>query len=372
MDERTRSILERAHALERISTDEALHLYLHAPLDALGEVADHLRRERTDPAVVTYLVDRNVNYTNLCVTDCLFCAFYRPMGHDEGYVLTKEEIATKVEELKAIGGTRILLQGGHNPDLRIDYYVGVLTHLAERFPEIQLDAFSPSEIDHLAGVEDTTMEKILETLSAAGMGGLPGGGAEILDDGIRGRISRKKIPAERWLEAMEIAQGIGLTTSATMVIGFGETAEQRIAHLARFRDHQDRARAAHGNGFTAFISWTFQRDNTAWGRIGDKKGWALGAAGEEYLRNVAIARIYLDCFANHQASWPTQGKDVARRALFFGCNDFGSTMMEENVVSAAGSRHRALTEMTILDEIRDAGFRPVQRDSNYGRVDSAE
>jgi len=372
MDDRTQDILSRARALERIDTDETLHLYREAPLDALGEIADHLRRERTDPAIVTYLVDRNINYTNFCVTDCLFCAFYRPMGSDEGYVLTKEEIARKVEALAAIGGTRILFQGGHHPDLRIGYYVEVLTFLTERFPEIQLDAFSPSEIDHIAKVEDTTMEEVLATLSAAGMRGLPGGGAEILDDGIRGRISRKKISAARWLEAMEIAQGLGLTTSATMVIGFGETVSQRIAHLERLRDHQDRARATHGNGFTAFISWTFTKENTAWGRIGEKKGWDLGAAGEEYLRNVAVARIYLDCFANHQASWPTQGREIARRALRFGCNDFGSTMMEENVVSAAGSRHRALSEMTILDEIRAAGFTPVQRDSNYERVASGE
>ncbi|MEN8149256.1 MAG: CofH family radical SAM protein, partial [Planctomycetota bacterium] len=333
--------------------------------------ADFLRRERTDPEVVTFLIDRNVNYTNFCVTNCLFCAFYRPLGHDEGYVLSKEEIAAKVGELAAVGGTRVLLQGGHHPDLGLDWYTDLLSHLSSRFPQIQLDAFSPSEIDHIARVEDASMERVLVELTRAGLGGLPGGGAEILDDRIRKRISRKKISAERWLEAMEIAQGLGLTTSATMVIGFGETVEQRIAHLAMFRDRQDRALEAHGNGFTAFISWTFQSENTAWGRIGEKQGWELGADGEEYLRNVAVARIYLDCFANHQASWPTQGREIARRALSFGCNDFGSTMMEENVVSAAGSRHGALSEMTILDEIREAGYRPVQRTSNYALVNPA-
>jgi len=365
MDERTRETLERARSGDRIGPEDARRLWEDADLEALGAAAHALRLERTDPEIVTYLIDRNINYTNFCVTDCLFCAFYRPMGHGEGYVLARERIAEKTAELERIGGTRILLQGGHHPDLRLDYYTGLLSHLRERFPSIQLDAFSPSEIDHIAEVEGMTMEATLAELAAAGQGGLPGGGAEILDDGIRGRISRKKIPAARWLEAMEIAQGLGLTTSATMVIGFGETIDQRIAHLDRLRDLQDSAFASHGNGFTSFISWTFQAENTAWGRIGEKKGWALGAGGEEYLRLAALARIYLDCFPNHQASWPTQGRDVARRALGFGCNDFGSTMMEENVVSAAGSRHGALSEMTILDEIRAAGFTPVQRDSNY-------
>lgn len=364
MDDRTADILRRARGGERIAEEDAVHLYREAPLDALGETAHALREERTDPSIVTYLIDRNINYTNTCVTDCLFCAFYRPVGHDEGYVLSKEEVAEKVAELASIGGTRILLQGGHNPDLRIGWYEDLLRFVRDRFPAIQLDAFSPSEIEHIAKVEETSMEAVLSALAEAGLGGLPGGGAEILDDEIRSRISRKKIPASDWFRAMEIAQGLGLTTSATMVIGFGETIEQRIEHLRRFREHQDAAR----NGFTSFISWTFQPENTAWGRIGEKKGWDLGADGEEYLRNVAVARIYLDNFENHQASWPTQGRAIARRALSFGCNDFGSTMMEENVVSAAGSRHAAMSEMKILDEIREAGLRPVQRDSNYRLV----
>jgi len=365
MDSTTRNTLDRAAAGERIGEEEAVRLYREAPLDALAETAHSLRLGRADPTVVTYLIDRNVNYTNFCTTDCLFCAFYRPIGHEEGYVLTYDQIARKVDELDRIGGTRVLLQGGHNPDLRIDWYTDLLRHLRERFPLIQLDAFSPSEIDNIATVEGMTMEEVLRTLSEAGQGGLPGGGAEILDDGIRGRISRKKQSAEGWLEAMRIAQSLGLTTSATMVIGFGETVEQRVRHLARLRDRQDRAVADHGTGFTAFISWTFQKENTAWGRIGDKKGWELGEDGEAYLRHAAFCRVFLDNFAHHQASWPTQGREIARRALTSGCDDFGSTMMEENVVSSAGAKHQALGESSILDEVRAAGFTPVQRDSNY-------
>ena len=368
MERRIEDILTRAGAGERITVPDALDLYRAATLESLGPVAHSLRLARTDPGVVTYLIDRNVNYTNFCVTDCLFCAFYRPMGHREGYVLPVETILTKVAELDGIGGTRVLLQGGHNPDLGLDFYVRMLSTLKAAFPHIQLDALSPSEVDHIATVESMPLPDVLAALKAAGQAGLPGAGAEILDDEIRGRISRKKIPAARWLEAMEIAQGLGMTTSATQVIGFGETLEQRLAHLEKLRDHQDRALASHGNGFTSFISWTYQKDHTALGRIGDKKGWKLGAGGEEYLRHVAVSRIFLDCFANHQASWPTQGREIARRALGFGCNDFGSTMREENVVSAAGATAKPMTETGILDAIREAGYEPVQRDSNYRRV----
>lgn len=369
MNPRCSEILEKARAGGRIGDDEALLLYRAAPLEDLSETAHALRLERTDPRVVTYLIDRNINYTNFCVTNCQFCAFYRPPGHEEGYVLSFEEIAGKVAELDRIGGTRVLLQGGHHPDLPLAYYEELLSRLKERFPRIELDAFSPSEVDHVAGLEGRTVEEVLTALAAAGQDGLPGGGAEILVDEVRDSISRKKQTAAGWLETMRIAQRLGLTTSATMVIGFGETREQRIEHLAKLREHQDRALASHGNGFTAFISWTFQQENTVLGRIAEKKGHLLGADGEEYLRHVAVSRIYLDCFAHHQASWPTQGREVARRALSFGCDDFGSTMMEENVVSAAGSEHRSLAEGSILDEIRRAGYEPVQRDSRY-RLDT--
>jgi cyclic dehypoxanthinyl futalosine synthase len=365
MNSRCSDILEKARSGGRIDDEEALLLQREAPLDELGRTAHELRLERTDPHVVTYLVDRNVNYTNVCVTNCQFCAFYRPPGHEEAYVLSLEEIAAKVEELDRIGGTRVLLQGGHHPTLSLSFYEDLLAGLKERFPRIELDAFSPSEVDHIADLEGMTVEEVLTALSKAGQDGLPGGGAEILVDEVRERIARKKQTAEGWLETMEIAQRLSLTTSATMVIGFGETPEQRIEHLAKLRKAQDRALASHGNGFTAFISWTFQQENTVLGHIAEKKGLSLGAPGEEYLRHVAISRIYLDCFVHHQASWPTQGRDVARRALSKGCDDFGSTMMEENVVSAAGSRHRALARGSILDEVRMAGYEPVQRDSRY-------
>jgi cyclic dehypoxanthinyl futalosine synthase len=364
------SILQKALDGERVSYEEGVLLYRDAPREALAETAHRLRRKRTDPAIVTYLVDRNVNYTNFCTTNCLFCAFYRPMGHEEGYVLDFEEIAAKLEELSRIGGTRVLLQGGHHPDLPLSWYTDMLRFLRQRFPHIQLDAFSPSEIENIAEVEDSTMEEVLAMLAEAGQGGLPGGGAEILVDEVRQRISRKKQSADGWLRAMEIAQELGLTTSATMVIGFGETVEQRVLHLERLRAHQERARESHGNGFTSFISWTFQPENTALGRIGEKKGRDLGADGEAYLRHAAFCRIYLDNFEHHQASWPTQGRDVARRALACGCDDFGSTMMEENVVSSAGSKHSALAESSILEEIVAAGYRPVQRDSNYRLVNA--
>ncbi len=361
------STLDRATGGERLTVAEALLLYREAPLDALGAAAHEVRLRRSDPEVVTYLVDRNVNYTNVCVTNCLFCAFYRPPGHPEGYTLTPAQVAAKLEALRAIGGTRVLLQGGHNPDLRLPFYEEMLRHLKARFPEIALDAFSPSEVDHLAALEGLGIPETLRRLKAAGQDGLPGGGAEILDDEVRGRISRKKQSAAGWLATMEAAQEIGLTTSATMVIGFGETIEQRLMHLDRLREHQDRARARHGNGFTAFISWTFQPDHTALGFIAEKKRRAAGAGPEEYLRHAALSRLFLDNFEHHQASWPTQGREVARRALAMGCDDFGSTMMEENVVSSAGAKHAALEVESIRAEIRAAGFRPEQRDSRYRR-----
>jgi cyclic dehypoxanthinyl futalosine synthase len=223
-------------------------------------------------------------------------------------------------------------------------------------------------VDHLARLEGASIEEILSDLKSAGLDGLPGGGAEILDDEVRGRIARKKQTAGAWLSTMETAQRLGLTTSATMVIGFGETPEQRIRHLARLRDLQDRSLAAHGNGFTAFISWTFQPENTPLGAGAAKRGEPLGAGPDEYLRHAALSRLFLDNFAHHQASWPTQGREVARRALRFGCDDFGSTMMEENVVSSAGSIHHAMGVGSIRAEIRLAGFAPAQRTSRYHLV----
>ncbi|NPA90988.1 MAG: dehypoxanthine futalosine cyclase [Chloroflexi bacterium] len=360
-------ILHRAERGERISFEEALTLYTQAPLDALGEVAHRIRLRKTDPQVVTYLVDRNINYTNVCITNCQFCAFYRPPGHPEAYVLSYEDIGRRVEELVAWGGTRILMQGGHHPTLPLTWYEALLRYLSERYPTIEIDAFSPSEIDHIARLEGLTTREVLERLMAAGLRGLPGGGAEILDDEIRRRISPKKQRTAGWLGVMREAQALGLATSATMVIGFGEGVHHRVRHLQRLRELQDESLRTHGNGFTAFIPWTAQisqANSLGRSRFRDR----YGAGYDEYLRLVAISRIFLDNFDHIQASWPTQGEEIARKALHFGADDFGSTMLEENVVSAASAFTARKPRMSVEDihrHIRMAGFIPRQRDTRY-------
>lgn len=364
------TILEKAAHGERLTPDEGLILYRDGDPDATLAVAHQLRLARTTPGQVTYLVDRNINYTNACTTDCQFCSFYRVPGHPEVYVRTKAEIGAKVEELIAWGGTRILMQGGHNPDLRITWYEEMLRWLKATYPEIELDCFSPSEIEAIAKIEGMTMEQVLQRLQAAGLDGLPGGGGEILDDEVRKRITPKKTRTAEWLHAMRIAQRLGMTTSATMVIGFGETLQQRINSLNNLRELQDESLAAHGNGFTAFIMWTAQLSTT--NSLGRSRHRAkYGANYDEYLHTNAVARIYLDNFQNFQASWPTQGLETARRALYAGANDFGSTMLEENVVSAANAYTEENPRMTVYDlhaQIRQAGFTPAQRDSRYRLV----
>ncbi|NOZ70554.1 MAG: dehypoxanthine futalosine cyclase [Chloroflexi bacterium] len=360
-------LLKKAANGERLTPAEGLELYTQADHEAMLAVAHQLRLQRTDPAVVTYLVDRNINYTNVCTTDCQFCSFYRLLGDPQAYVLSKHEIGSKVEELLAWGGTRILMQGGHHPDLHIEWYEDVLRWLKDTYPEIELDCFSPSEIENIARIEGLSMETVLERLHAAGLDGLPGGGAEILDDDVRKRISPKKIKTDVWLHAMRIAQRLGMVTSATMVIGFGESLEQRIASLTRLRELQDESLAAHGNGFSAFIMWTAQLSETnSMGRSRHRHHY--GADFDEYLHTNAFARIYLDNFTNLQASWPTQGLDIARRALYAGANDFGSTMLEENVVSQASAYTESEPRMSVYrlhEQIRQAGFIPAQRDSHY-------
>ncbi len=361
------AILDKAIEGRRITFDEAVTLYRHAPLDALGHVAHRLRLRKTHPHVVTYLVDRNINYTNVCITNCQFCAFYRPPGHPEAYVRSFEDIGRRVEELRAWGGTRILMQGGHHPHLPLSWYVDLLTYLSDRYPDIEIDAFSPSEIDHIARLEGMSTRAVLERLIDAGLRGLPGGGAEILDDEIRSRISPKKQRTAGWLQVMREAQELGLATSATMVIGFGEEVEHRIRHLQRLRDLQDESLKRHGNGFTAFIPWTAQiSEANSLGRSRFRHRY--GADHAEYLRLVAVSRIFLDNFRHIQASWPTQGEAIARRALYFGADDFGSTMLEENVVSAASAYTAFKPRMSVEDirrHIRMAGFTPAQRDTRY-------
>ncbi|MCZ6689984.1 MAG: dehypoxanthine futalosine cyclase [Planctomycetota bacterium] len=368
MSEAWETILQETSLGKRLTPDEAALLYRSAPFRALGRAARRRRIERVDPGKVTYLIDRNINYTNVCITDCQFCAFYRPPGHDEAYTLSNEQIGRKIEETLAIGGTRILMQGGHHPDLPLTWYTDLLGWIRAHFPAIEIDAFSPSEIDHIASLERITILETLERLKEAGLAGLPGGGGEMLDDEVRRRVSPKKQDAAGWLEVMRRAQAIGLATTCTQVIGFGETLEQRIGHLSRLRDLQDESQAEHGNGFIAFIAWTLQTANTPLASSAQKRTY--GATGGEYLRHVAVSRLFLDNVDHIQSSWPTQGERVARMALGFGADDFGSTMLEENVVSSAGTTRCSMSEAEICTQIRRAGFKPAQRDTRYQLINS--
>jgi cyclic dehypoxanthinyl futalosine synthase len=357
------SALARAAAGERIDATTGAALHSGASLEELAAAAHDRRRRKVAPERVTYLIDRNINYTNVCVTDCQFCAFYRPPGHSEAYVNSREILGEKIDELVAMGGTRILMQGGHHPDLRLVWYEDLLSWIGRTFPSIEIDAFSPSEIQHIAGIEGISIEATLGRLIDRGLRGLPGGGAEILDDAVRDRISPKKQKAAEWLEVMRIAQRLGLATSASMVIGFGEGIQQRMSHLERIRRLQDESFAGHGNGFTAFIMWTAQFENTSLGF--SRQRHVLGAGRDEYLRHLAICRLFLDNFDHLQASWPTMGPEVAQAALRFGADDYGSTMLEENVVSAAGTSRTRMDPAEIRRQIREAGFVPAQRDTRY-------
>jgi cyclic dehypoxanthinyl futalosine synthase len=303
--------------------------------------------------VVTYVVDRNINYTNVCACGCRFCAFHRPPGHPEAYVLSREALADKIEETLALGGTQILLQGGLHPDLGLDYFEDLLAFVRERFG-IHVHGFSPPEIRHLAQREALSPETVIARLAAAGLGSIPGGGAEILVDRVRRRISPRKAGAGEWLAVMEAAHRQGLKTTATMMFGHLETDAERIDHLLRLRELQDRT-----GGFTAFIPWPFQPAHT------DLPMPKTTAA--EYLRLLALSRLVLDNIPNLQASWVTQGPKIAQLALHFGANDMGSTMIEENVVAAAGTAFR-LPRKELVRLIVAAGFTPVQRDTFYRPV----
>lgn len=354
------SLTARAASGARLSPADGVALH-ELPLFELAGAAHEVRSLRTDPAVVTYLIDRNVNYSNVCNVGCAFCGFYRTRRQDDHYVLDVEAISAKVRELEQVGGTRVLMQGGVNPYLPFAWYADLLVELKRRHPGIRLEAFSPEEIKGMAERTGMTSREVLVELQAAGLDGLPGGGGEMLVDEVRHakHVSPARIGADDWIAIMADAQALGLYTTATMVIGFGESPEQRIASMLRLRDAQDRALASHGNGFSAFISWTLQTEGV---RI---HGKVPGADATAYLRNVAVSRLFLDNVVNFQASWPTMGHKVAQTALFFGCNDYGSTMLEENVVSQAGARHRATEEREIVRQIVDAGFVPAQRDSLY-------
>ena len=362
-DEAIAGLCQKVWDGRRIDASEARRLY-DLPLVELGALADRRRQlakagdyHGQGNQIVTYQIDRNINYTNICNVYCKFCAFYRVETDPDAYVITWEEMENKIAETVAQGGRQILLQGGHHPKLSLDWYLDLLSRIKARFPQINIHGFSPSEFIHFRDVFRLSLEELISRFARAGLGSIPGGGAEILVDSVRQRVSPRKAMSDDWLAVMDIAHRLGLNSSATMMFGHVETVEDRIAHLERLRMQQD---ATHG--FTAFIGWTFQAAHT---RL---RAPAVGA--HDYLRTQALSRIYLDNFANVQSSWVTQGPEIGQIALKFGANDLGSIMIEENVVSQAG----AVFSLTVADMhrlIRDLGYEPRERDNWYRLVDAA-
>ena len=351
--------LEKARDGERISDEDAVALLRSRDLLAVGRVANELRNRLTDPAKVTFIVDRNLNYTNVCVTDCDFCAFYRRPGDQrESYLLPKPVIYQKIEETLAIGGTGLLMQGGHHPDLGIDYYEDLFRSIKARY-RIHLHALSPPEIQHIARRSKLTVAETLTRLRDAGLDSVPGGGAEILVDRVRAIIAPKKTKSDEWLDVMRQAHRLGMSTTATMMYGHVETLEERVEHMRRIRELQDETR-----GFRAFISWTFQRDGN---RLDDVVSDEDRPTSFDYLLTQAVSRIYLDNVQHIQSSWVTQGLKIGQVALGFGADDMGSVMIEENVVSAAGTTYRTTTD-ELVHLIRSLGKVPVQRDTLYREV----
>jgi cyclic dehypoxanthinyl futalosine synthase len=336
-----------------MTRQEAIDLFASDDLIGIGMAAHEVRRKLHPEGVVTYIIDRNINYTNFCTEYCSFCAFYRPMGHKEGYILPKEVIFDKIQETIDLGGTGLLMQGGLHPDLKIDWYEDLFRSIKERFT-IHLHCLSAPEITNIADVSGLSLRDTIARLRDAGLDSIPGGGAEILDDAVRHRISRLKCGTNEWMDVHRTAHQLGMRTTATMMFGCGETIEQRMNHFDLIRDLQEET-----GGFTAFIPWTFQRENTSLGRFVKEEATAV-----EYLKTLAISRLYLHNFLNVQSSWVTQGLKTCQVGLKFGGNDVGSTMIEENVVSQAGARNHA-TEEDLRRLIRDAGFVPKQRDTLY-------
>jgi cyclic dehypoxanthinyl futalosine synthase len=358
---RVEEILAGVRAGERLGREDALVLYRQASLLELGLAADEVRRRLHDPGQVTFQVDRNINYTNVCIYRCTFCAFYRSVGHEEGYVLPLEEIGRKVQETLDLGGTGVLLQGGVHAELPFQFYVDLLNFLRTEFPGIHRHAFSAPEIFFLAKKEKSSIAEVLARLKDAGLMSVPGGGAEILDDEVRRRIwALAKAPTSKWAEVHREAHRLGMPTTATMMFGVDESLEQRLNHFDVVRALQDESIERGAESFTAFIPWTFQEENTV------LDGTVAIAGGAEYLRTLALSRLYLDNVPHVQGSWLTQGKKIGEVSLFFGADDLGSIMIEENVVAAAGSHNRT-TRDEMVDLIRDAGFRARQRGSVYER-----
>ncbi len=337
-----------------ITRSQALELFSSNDLLGIGMEADALRRRYHPEGVVTYIIDRNINYTNFCTEYCSFCAFYRPMGHKEGYIQPVEVILDKIRETIELGGTGVLMQGGLHPELKIEWYEEMLRAIKARYPSIWLHCFSAPEITNIAEVSGLSLHDTIARLRDAGLDSIPGGGAEILDDDVRHRIARLKCRSQEWVDVHLTAHRLGMRTTATMMFGCGETIEQRMNHLEIIRNIQEET-----GGFTAFIPWSFQRENTSLGRFVKEEATAV-----EYLKTLAISRLYLDNIVNVQSSWVTQGLKTCQVGLRFGGNDVGSIMIEENVVSAAGARNHA-SEEDLRRMIRDAGFRPHQRDTLY-------
>jgi cyclic dehypoxanthinyl futalosine synthase len=354
------ALAERIREGVRLTDDEAVALLRSRDLLAVGQLAAERRARQVPGDVVTFIIDRNINYTNICLTGCDFCAFYRSPGADGGYLLAKEEIFNKIEETLDLGGTAVLMQGGLHPDLDIAYYEDLFRSIKERFA-ITIHSLSPPEIIHIAKLSGLTTRVTLERLRAAGLDSLPGGGAEILVDRVRQHVAPKKARTEPWLQVMREAHDLGMGTTATMMFGSVETLEERVEHLRRIRDLQDESLERGLGGFRAFIPWTFQEGNSA------LEGFTEAATAADYLTTLAVSRLYLDNVANIQASWVTQGLKIGQVALRFGANDLGSTMIEENVVAAAGVAFSVGTD-DLVAAIRAAGYVPAQRRTDYSLV----
>lgn len=363
----SRDVFQKAAQGQRLNAAEIEQLY-HLPLPEVAAVAHHLRMKRSDPELVTFLIDRNINYTNVCKIACNFCAFYRTRKQTDSYTLDYQKISEKISELEAVGGTRILLQGGVNPELGLEYYTGLLKHVKRHHPSIRIDAFSPEEVLFMERKFGHSLDELLDILIEAGLDGLPGAGGEILEDEVRAKAAPARIKSQDWFRILDAAQRKGLYTISTMVIGFGENYKQRVNHLLQIREQQDKAMYKHHQtGFSGFALWTLQTENT---RL---HGKAPGATAYEYLQQLAISRIALDNIHNIQASWPAQGFKVGQAALYYGANDLGSTMLEENVVSAAAGHDRHQVTVRELTRIAvDAGFTPAIRNSLFEVIEKPD
>jgi len=353
-------LYQKALDLQFLSIEEGVFLFENAPLSELMFVANELRKKQVPHGKVTWQIDRNVNTTNVCIANCKFCNFYRVPGHADAYITDMPAYRKKIQETIKYGGDQLLLQGGHHPDLGLDFYVNTFRQIKQEFPTIKLHTLGPPEVAHITKLEKSTHHEVLTALRAAGMDSLPGAGAEILVDRVRRLISKGKCGSQEWLDIMHEAHKLNITTSATMMFGHVETIEERFEHLVKIREVQSR-RPAHAKGFLAFIPWTFQDVDTLLTRI---RGVHNLTTPDEYIRMIAISRIMLPNIKNIQASWLTVGKQTAQLCLHAGANDFGSIMIEENVVSAAGAPHR-FTYKTIQDAIREAGFEPQLRNQQY-------